>query len=50
METLRRWNAVPNGTFRELQYDDYVIGPGGKPTLLKKGTYVQVVNQLRLQR
>ena len=47
METLRRWNAVPNGTFRELQYDDYVKGPGGKPTLLKKGTYVQVVTTLR---
>ncbi len=47
METLRLHAAVANGTFRELQYDDYVIGPGGKPTLLKKGTYVQVVNQLR---
>ena len=47
METLRLWTAVPNGTFRELQYDDYVKGPGGKPTLLKKGTYVQVVNMMR---
>ena len=47
METLRLWTAVPNGTFRELQYDDYVKGPGGKPTLLKKGTYVQIVNAMR---
>ena len=47
METLRLHAAVANGTFRELQYDDYVTGPGGKQTLLKKGTYVQVVNQIR---
>ena len=24
METLRRWPAVANGTFRELQFDDFV--------------------------
>eukprot|EP00943_MAST-04B_sp_MAST-4B-sp1_P006557 g6557.t1 len=47
METLRLHAAVANGSFRELQYDDYVTGPGGKPTLLKKGTFVQVVNQIR---
>ena len=46
METLRLWTAVQM-ELRELQYDDYVKGPGGKPTLLKKGTYVQVVNMMR---
>ena len=47
METLRLWTAVPNGTFRELQYDDEVRGPGGKMVELKKGTFVQVVNLMR---
>ena len=47
METLRLWTAVPNGTFRELQFDETVKGPGGKPVTLPKGTYVQVVNWLR---
>jgi cytochrome P450 len=42
METLRLWPAVPNGTFRELQFDDVVVGPDGKDVELKKGTYVQV--------
>jgi cytochrome P450 len=41
-ETLRLWPAVANGTFRELQYDDYVVGEGGGQVKLKKGTYVQV--------
>ena len=47
METLRLWTAVPNGTFRELQYDDEVKGPGGKMVHLPKGTYVQISNLLR---
>ena len=47
METLRKWTAVPNGTFRELQYDEEVHGPGGKMVMLKKGTSVQVVNWMR---
>jgi cytochrome P450 len=46
-ETLRLWPAVPNGTFRQLQFDDYVKGPGGKDVKLKKGTYVQVTNWSR---
>ena len=37
METLRLWTAVPNGTFRELQFDDEVRGPGGEMVTLKKG-------------
>ena len=47
METLRLWTAVPNGTFRELQYDDYVKGPGGEMVKLEKGTYVQIQNWTR---
>ena len=41
METLRLWTAVPNGTFRQLQFDDEVVGPNGEMVELKKGTYVQ---------
>ena len=46
-ETLRMWPVVPNGTFRELQFDDTIRGPDGKEVLLKKGTYVQVTNWMR---
>ena len=41
-ETLRLWPVVPNGTFRQLSYDDQVKGPGGKMVKLPKGTLVQV--------
>ena len=47
METLRLWTAVPNGTFRELQFEETVIGPGGKEVYLPKGTYVQIQNWTR---
>eukprot|EP00413_Alexandrium_margalefii_P009958 CAMPEP_0204530058 /NCGR_PEP_ID=MMETSP0661-20131031/10406_1 /ASSEMBLY_ACC=CAM_ASM_000606 /TAXON_ID=109239 /ORGANISM="Alexandrium margalefi, Strain AMGDE01CS-322" /LENGTH=235 /DNA_ID=CAMNT_0051536119 /DNA_START=62 /DNA_END=769 /DNA_ORIENTATION=+ len=43
-ETLRMWPAVPNGTFRRLQFDDTVTGPGGKGVLLPRGTAVQIAN------
>merc|ERR1712232_571513 len=46
-ETLRLWTAVPNGTFRELEADEVVTGPGGKPVTLPKGTYVQIANFMR---
>ena len=41
-ETLRLWPVVPNGTFRQLSYDDKVKGPGGEMVTLPKGTFVQV--------
>lgn len=44
METLRRWPAVPNGTFRELEEEETVSGPGGKPVTLPAGTYVQITH------
>jgi cytochrome P450 len=47
METLRLWTAVPNGSFRQLQYEDEIHGPGGKMVALPKGTFVQVVNWMR---
>eukprot|EP00516_Mucochytrium_quahogii_P000313 CAMPEP_0203746106 /NCGR_PEP_ID=MMETSP0098-20131031/1643_1 /ASSEMBLY_ACC=CAM_ASM_000208 /TAXON_ID=96639 /ORGANISM=" , Strain NY0313808BC1" /LENGTH=546 /DNA_ID=CAMNT_0050634079 /DNA_START=518 /DNA_END=2158 /DNA_ORIENTATION=+ len=47
METLRLWPAVANGTFREIQFDDYINGPDGKQVLIKKGTYVRLVNWSR---
>ena len=47
METLRLWTSIPNGTFRELIEDDYVIGKNGNKVSLPKGTYVQVPNWTR---
>ena len=41
-ETLRLWPVVPNGTFRQLSYDDKVKGPGGEMVTLPKGTFVQI--------
>jgi cytochrome P450 len=42
-ETLRLWCVVPQGTFRRLQFDDYVT-VGGDKVPLPKGTYVQIQN------
>lgn len=47
METLRLWNAVPNGTFRVTQFDDYITGPDGSEVRLPKGTHMQIVNWSR---
>eukprot|EP01065_Artemidia_motanka_P052258 TRINITY_DN938_c1_g7_i1.p1 TRINITY_DN938_c1_g7~~TRINITY_DN938_c1_g7_i1.p1 ORF type:complete len:614 (+),score=189.26 TRINITY_DN938_c1_g7_i1:220-1842(+) len=47
METLRLWPAVANGTFRELEHDDWVTGEGGAKVKVPKGTYVQVTTYLR---
>jgi cytochrome P450 len=46
-ETLRLWPAVANGTFRQLQYDDTIRGPGGHPVKLPKGTAVNIANWSR---
>jgi cytochrome P450 len=46
METLRLWPAVPNGTYRELQFDDFVQGDDGE-VKLPKGTFVQVTSWSR---
>eukprot|EP00040_Diaphanoeca_grandis_P032792 m.199562 g.199562 ORF g.199562 m.199562 type:complete len:559 (+) comp32739_c0_seq1:37-1713(+) len=44
LETLRKWPVVPNGTGRELEFDEMVRGPGNKMVKLPKGTYVQITN------
>mmetsp|Transcript_26411 Transcript_26411/g.74739 ORF Transcript_26411/g.74739 Transcript_26411/m.74739 type:complete len:513 (-) Transcript_26411:1409-2947(-) len=36
-ETLRLAPSVPNGTFREVQYDDFIEGPNGEPVKVSKG-------------
>mmetsp|Transcript_39031 Transcript_39031/g.84967 ORF Transcript_39031/g.84967 Transcript_39031/m.84967 type:complete len:613 (-) Transcript_39031:24-1862(-) len=46
-ETLRMWPAVANGTFRQLQFDEFVKGPGGEQVKLPKGTGVQIINWSR---
>tara|TARA_B100000700_G_C14970724_1_gene821239 strand:+ start:140 stop:1603 length:1464 start_codon:yes stop_codon:yes gene_type:complete len=46
-ETLRLWPALANGTYRELEKDDYVIGHNGDRVKLKKGTYCQIMNWTR---
>jgi cytochrome P450 len=47
METLRLWNPLPNGTFRELIDDDYIYGLNDEKILLPKGTFIQIPNWSR---
>jgi hypothetical protein len=47
METLRLRSALPNGTFREILEDDYVIGLNQEKVEIKKGTYIQIPNIFR---
>lgn len=46
-ETLRLWPALANGTYRELEKDDYVIGHDGTQIKIPKGTYCQIINWTR---
>lgn len=41
-ETLRFWPSVPNGTIREVQFDDVIVGSDGKEAPLPKGTQVMI--------
>lgn len=45
-ETLRLWTSVPNGTFREIQFDETIEGPNGEQVLLKPGTQVWIPSWL----
>ena len=47
MEILRLWTAIPNGTFRELDKNDYIIGNDGEKVEIPRGTYVQIPNWTR---
>lgn len=46
-ETLRLWNSVPSGTFRQLHFDDWVTGDDGEHVTLPRGTVVNIVNWSR---
>jgi len=46
-ETLRLWSPIPNGTYRELIEDDYIIGINNEKVIVPKGTYVQIPNWSR---
>jgi len=46
-EALRLWPAVANGTFRQLQYEDTVLGPSGTRVALPAGTMVNIANWSR---
>ena len=46
-ETLRLWPALANGTYRELEKDEYITGHDGEKVELKQGTYCQIINWTR---
>ena len=46
-ETLRMWPALANGTYRELETDDTLIGHNGEKVEVPKGTYCQIINWTR---
>ena len=41
-ETLRLWPSVPNGTFRELQYDESFTTADGSSIMAPQGTQVMI--------
>ena len=47
MESLRLWTSIPNGTFRQLTEDEYIIGKLGQQVKIPSGTYIQVPNWTR---
>ena len=46
-ETLRLWPALANGTYRQLEKEEEIIGIDGKSVSIKKGTYIQVFNWIK---
>jgi len=46
-ETLRLWPAVAAGTYRQLQFEDTICGPGGDQVTLPPGTPVNISNWSR---
>lgn len=46
-ETLRLWPALANGTYRELETDEDIIGLNGEKIKVPKGTYCQIINWTR---
>ena len=43
-ETLRLWTPIPNGTYRELENDDYITGLDGQKVQLNKSTYSSLLS------
>jgi cytochrome P450 len=41
-ETLRLFPSVPNGTFRELEFDQEIVGRNGAKVIIPKGTQVNI--------
>lgn len=41
-ETLRLWPSVPNGTFREFEFDDYIQGYNNNKVKITKGTQMVI--------
>jgi len=41
-ETLRLWTSVPNGTFRETQFEEWIEGLDGEKVKLSPGTQVWI--------
>jgi hypothetical protein len=37
----------PPGTFRQIQYDDFITGPDGEEVEIKKGTFININNWSR---
>ena len=46
-ETLRMWPALANGTYRELERDETIMGYTGEKVTIPKGTYCQIMNWTR---
>ena len=47
IETLRLWPALANGTYRELESDEEIIGLNGEKVFVPKGSYCQIMNWTR---
>jgi cytochrome P450 len=45
-ESLRLWPAIANGTFRQLEHDDVVMGPQGQQVKVPKGVIFQAPHWL----
>ena len=46
-ESLRLWPALANGTYRELESDENIVGLNGEKVTVPKGTYCQIMNWTR---
>ena len=47
-ETLRLWPSVPNGTFRETEFDDVITGRNGQPVVIPKVCAVRTLQSIHM--